>query len=438
MGVAFGCEAYDDDNNLDLYADAPIQLDIHWLTGKSVGKVSAHPSWRTQTLKDHIETATGIPAREQSLVIQDLKLRDDDLLVNAIGSLGAFLPHGPDLRSEDEKRLFGRIILILGICDEIDELTKRLTVEETCSRAAQVLSAMGYTFAKPALQSMYEVLGSDFDDQARITCALALVKLGELSHVVRVLQGHLEDKMDGRRTTAAKIVHACAQRGLFDKESSEKIGQSLVLCLDDEDADVRFGVALAIGELGVAAARPAVASLQHLLEDADHGVQQAVARALIKLGVASDRALNLLTTAASVQPLQQAKPLSFCQLGQRDSKHLGAMEMLGSLRALAAPAVPTLRELLLHSKDRNGRRAAAVALGRIGAASGSAVDALVQAFGTDEDWGVRNGSAWALGEIGAPGARSAIATLRRALKGRLGADEEILREALRKIGPPIK
>lgn len=157
---------------------------------------------------------------------------------------------------------------------------------------------------------------------------------------------------------------------LLDLESEEAL-DVFILALKHEDKDLRWSVAIKLGEIG---SDQAVAALISALSENDRQVGWAVIEALGEAG--SDKAIDVLVST----------------LNDKDtniqSNSISALEKIGSEMAVGALTVA------LSHVDGEVRRSACDALGRIG--SEKALLALRRAL-THEDSGVRWGAASSLG-----------------------------------------
>ncbi len=150
----------------------------------------------------------------------------------------------------------------------------------------------------------------------------------------------------GERGIAAE---ALGERG----PDAGKAVPALIKLLDDEQQDVRYAAASALGKIGDESAKPA---LMKKLSDYERYEFTAVAGALIDIGLTeseSTKAIKLLRSAL-----------------RKSKHHKGvAAECLGGLGPAASDAVPDLIKVLqrLDDEDNRTRRSVLAALGRIGA-----------------------------------------------------------------------
>lgn len=122
----------------------------------------------------------------------------------------------------------------------------------------------------------------------------------------------------------------------------------------------------------------------------------------------------LVGTCPSTSAADAVSQLSMDLKSADDAQRLLAIEKLGQLGPVAAPAAPTLAKLLGKSDDLIEQLEIVTALNRIGAEAAPAVPALVQLLGNDSDI-LKYTAAQALKSIG-PKARPAAAKLKAMLK----------------------
>ncbi len=308
-------------------------------------------------------------------------------------------------------------------------------------RAALALGRLGPA-AEPALADLIEALAQDGDDDVRIAAATACVAIGPpAAPALARLLSHAAAMV---RNTAAGSVE---QRGAAGAAAVP----DLIAALRDEEADVRWRSAEALGKIRVGTAT-AIGPLAELVHD-PHGntVRYCAAIALGEVEGDATEKLGPLTAF----------------LGDEEPLVVGvALRALGSLGPAARPALPEVRRLLqkgeqsdaplaLAAIDPNGavddlaaalspgspstRTNSALALGRFGPAANSAVPDLKRAL-RDHDRSVRIYAAMALFQIGG-NAETALATISAILRtpswdsGNCHLVNAIAMRALREMGP---
>jgi HEAT repeat protein len=203
---------------------------------------------------------------------------------------------------------------------------------------------------------------------------------------------------------------------------------ALTELLADDDSQVRWRVAWALGEMGPAA-ETAIPALMKSLRDKDGLVRCYAASALAKIGPA---ALPILTELLKNEVRQKAEtdvPFRTQLLGYTGIREDVALA-LGRIGQDAKPAIPTLTELL-SDKEVSVRQAAALAIRNIGPVATAATPALTKSL-TDENEAVRTLAAFALGRIGLDAA-PAIPTLTELLNDKEGSVRQAAAWALGEI-----
>lgn len=270
--------------------------------------------------------------------------------------------------------------------------------------ASEALANLGAQ-AEPAVSALIEVLNDNKRTElARLAATHALEKLGPIAvSAVSTLIQVLSKEIGASELLRGSTVTALRKMG---KEAASAV-QPLITVLNEADASpfLRSSAAEALGELGHYLEPKAVfflvAELRHALKDDDFHIRQSAAVALGSLGaLASSAAIDLVrimqedehfsTTQAAARALSQLKPhLESNQLkdmfsiliqmlrGQNRPVVERAIETLGELGELAAPAVSSLTEILKNnSEDIETRRYAARALGKLGWVAKSALPEL--------------------------------------------------------------
>jgi 3-methyladenine DNA glycosylase AlkD len=193
------------------------------------------------------------------------------------------------------------------------------------------------------------------------------------------LSKKLAECLSNRRKSIRRAALALGQLGVA--AATPEVLTTLLHALADPDINVRWIAAWALGQLGVAAATPEVlTTLLHALANPDAGVRVAAAWALGQLGVAAATPEVLITLLhALADPDINVRWIAAWALGE-----LGA--------AAATPEVLTVLLHALADPDANVRVAAAWALEHLGAAAATpqVLTALLHAL-ADTAVGVRQG-----------------------------------------------
>ena len=200
--------------------------------------------------------------------------------------------------------------------------------------------------------------------------------------------------------------------------AAAKAVPALIKVLGDSDAGSRQRAADALGQIGPAAVE-AVPALIKVLSDADARVRQCAADALGRIGPAAVEAVSALIKALSD--------------ADEETRQRGA-EALGRIGPAAVEAVPMLIKVLEDAswREESTGIAAARALGDIGPAAAEAVPALAAALSDwDRSW-LRAPTATALGNIGS----AAVPALTKELLSPYSQEAELMAaaDALRRIG----
>jgi HEAT repeat protein len=293
-------------------------------------------------------------------------------------------------------------------------------------RAAAALAKIG----TPAVPALIQAL-KDESWVVRQVAAWVLGEIGDPQAVPALLQAHKDDWY------VRKAV----------EEALEKIGlpavPALMEALKDENGDVRYAAALALGKIGDPQAVPA---LIEALKDkeGDARVIAIVAKALAKIG--DPQAIPALLEALNDEKRRARRVMSapLEEIGDPQEVLPDLLEVLEdrdkNVRWVAAEALGKVgdRQALLHAgleallkyEEESMRDALAKALGE--PCDRQAVPALIQAL-KDEKWEMRQAAAWALGKIGDP---QAVPALMKVLKDEEKWVRRAAVEALGKIGDP--
>ncbi|MBN1909081.1 MAG: HEAT repeat domain-containing protein [Pirellulales bacterium] len=189
----------------------------------------------------------------------------------------------------------------------------------------------------------------------------------------------------------------------------------LVKLLDDSNARVRAGAALAFRYGYGAKSAPAVAGLTRCITDKDPELHLYAIRALADMGPSAKAAAPVLKSvlagkdrdlhmdaARAVWRItgQSDDVLRMCIADlEKSDKRYSAADQLKELGPRAAPAVPALTKAL-NDEDWCTRCNVAEALGEMGPKAATAIPALMKVLRSDEDSLVRARAAEALGNIG--------------------------------------
>jgi HEAT repeat protein len=240
-----------------------------------------------------------------------------------------------------------------------------------------------YTQVAPLIEKL-----TDNDFRFRHDAADAIVKIG--SPAVPFLIEALKDENKQVRWRAASAL------GEIGAEASSAV-PALIVTLQDEDEYIRRIGAYALGKIGPEAS-VAVPKLIDALQDSDRNLRMVSAYALGKIGSEASSAVPTL-----IATLHDASA----------EVRLNAATALGRISAKASSAVPALITAL-QDKDKYVRQGAADALGRFGVKAKTAVPALISAL-KDENKYVRLNAAASLGRIGLE-AKPAVPALIAALQ----------------------
>lgn len=242
--------------------------------------------------------------------------------------------------------------------------------------------------------------------------------------VIATLRGALTDGSAAVRTQAAL---ALGQIG----PAAAGVAPELITLLKDGDETVRCQAAEALGQVR-GDTEPTLQALMELLQDASAPVKASAARALQYLKHAAAPAAVALVPLLQdrEETVRTAAAAAIAQTGQLDHQATGALvegllspdnlvqaqtaEALGAIGSAAQDTAPALVQALGNGNDRV-RAKAAQALGKIGEAVAEvAVASLVRALRDPDNW-VRALAAEALGEMG-ESADDAVPALIHSLK----------------------
>ncbi|NEO78369.1 HEAT repeat domain-containing protein [Moorena sp. SIO4G3] len=233
-------------------------------------------------------------------------------------------------------------------------------------------------------------------------------ELGEKDQVITILLARLKDDNSDVRWKAAD---ALGELG----NSSETLVSALFARFQDENSDVRWRAAIALGKLGNSS-KTVVNGLLAKLQDPDAGVRD---RAAVALGN-SDNSSETLVNALLAKLQDDASRV-----------RSGAAYGLGKLGNSSETVVNALLARL-QDDDSRVRSGAAIALCSLGNSSETVVNALLGQL-QDNNYSVRGWAAIALGNLG-----KSSETVVNALLGQLQDDDSRLRrwaaEALGKLG----
>ena len=216
---------------------------------------------------------------------------------------------------------------------------------------------------------------------------------------------------------AAVRTNAADELGMLGESAAEAVPQ-LIQALRDDYEPVRLNAAYALGTIG----EPAVPQLIEVLSDENGPTRRMAAYALAAVGVPAVPALSeaLAHTEDAVR-IEAAYALT--QIGDSAEAAIPVLmehtkddnvevrrylpEAFGGIGPAAAPAVPTLIDMLENDDDKQVRFEAALALAQIGPAASDAVPVLEKAL-RDPDRYVRDNTIHALKRIDTPEAESAL------------------------------
>jgi len=267
---------------------------------------------------------------------------------------------------------------------------------------------------------------------------------------------HLIDLLD--HTDVNVRVFAARELTWLRPKPQEAI-EPLVRSLEDENEQVRWNAAYALGDFGEYAnpeltdeEEAAVRALCLTLNDQDKRVREACVHALGNFGAKSvrtkpailsalgDKDISVRLTGAwgllriDSQYEDQAVSVLVQGLSAKNADdRRSAVSFLGELGPRARDAVPALIEVLGDQVSELRARAAR-ALGSIGPQAASAVPTLVRLLQEDEDYIVRCDAAEALGQMG-PAAKAALPSLKEVLNNDGGSLSEIAAQAIQGIAP---
>ena len=205
--------------------------------------------------------------------------------------------------------------------------------------------------------------------------------------------------------------------GLLGESAADAIPM-LSDCLDDDYEPVRLNAAYSLGAIGEAA----VPALIEKLESGNGTTQRMAAYGLAAVGAPAVPALCEALEHENDEVRHQAT-YALAQIGSDAEPAISALmdhakdskvevrryipEAFGAIGPPAAPAVPTLIDMLANDEDVQVRFEAALALAQIGPASSDAIPVLKESL-SDRNRYVRDNSVHALRRIGTPEAETAL------------------------------
>ena len=301
--------------------------------------------------------------------------------------------------SKRTKRVLGvLLILLLGLstiaCSHayVSRLVKRLNCEDPNVRqsVADTLGRIGNSRAVGPLVACLK----DEDWGVRMSAAAALGKIGS-SRAVEPLIAYLKsgESYDYDRRSAADAL------GRIGKPAVKP----LIVCLEDENSDVRKSTMEALGKI---ADSRAVEPLMACLKERDWGVRASAGAALGRIG---EPAVEPLTTCLEDEDpdVRESAIRALGEIGDtlsvgpligclRDRNALVRASATTALSRIGKPAVELLLACL-KDDDKDVHSSAADALGRIGDCR--AVEPLMTCL-KDKSWYGRTDAVLALGKIG--------------------------------------
>jgi HEAT repeat protein len=247
------------------------------------------------------------------------------------------------------------------------------------------------------IESIYQA-NSPYEEILRrdlLFAARAVADVGKLGMSEELRQQIAEALIDLWQTTPFTMQREECKT-LFTYAVQTKLGdlivERLIALTGDGNADVRRNAALALGNLGAAAATAEVLShLITLTSDAKELVRSYAALALGKLGAATAEVLSHLITLTE---------------DADESVRSYAAEALGKLGAATAEVLSHLITLT-EDADESVRSYAAEALGKLGAATTEVLSRLIT-LTQDADESVRMNATLALGNLGAVAATTEV------------------------------
>ncbi len=288
---------------------------------------------------------------------------------------------------------------------------------------------------------------ADSDSQIREKAVSQLQDRGE------DLMLHLVDLLDH---TDANVRAFAANETIWRQPKPQEAIKPLVRLLNDENEQVRWSAAYALGDFGLYASpdltdeeETAVEALCMSLSDREERVREACVYALVEFGAKSARTKPAILTALGDEDMSvrleaasglltidsqyEARAVSVLVQGlsaKNAEDRRRAVYYLGNLGPRARFAVPALVDTL-GDTDREIGNAAAGALADIGPDAATVVPALARTVQDDSDYLMRCDAASALSRMG-PMARTAIPSLAKVLDEG-GLLSEIAADAIYKI-----
>lgn len=165
------------------------------------------------------------------------------------------------------------------LCDRIASLAEALRDSDPVARrdAARAIGDIGEVVAR-AIPDLIQCLGAENDvarERSRAAAALRKISLADTSGAVPILTRLLTDADPHTRCDAAWA--------LARIRGSARSSQQVVECARDDDPNVRFHAALALGDIGEVS-DSVTEALTAMLGDGDDYVRVCAARSLATLG----------------------------------------------------------------------------------------------------------------------------------------------------------
>ena len=196
------------------------------------------------------------------------------------------------------------------------------------------------------------------------------------------------------------------------------VEQRLIKAMGDDNPNVRYSAADALGNLGKSS-DDVVSALLKAMGDKDSSVRYYAASALGRIGKSSDDVVSALLKAMGDDDssVRSGAASALGEVGKSSDDVVSALvkamgDESSDVRSRAAPALGNLGKssddvvsaLIKAMGDDNSyvRSRAAYALGNLGKSSDDVVSALIKAMGDDKEWNVRYNAASALGNLGKP------------------------------------
>jgi HEAT repeat protein len=225
------------------------------------------------------------------------------------------------------------------------------------------------------------------NDQIRLAAVENLREIGAAApEVLPVLVGILGDRNQAIRLRCVEAIARCVVSVRDESLIEKKVVPSLIEALREDNRQLRFVIAIALGALG-SKARPAVEDLEALLDSSTPFLRVAIADALWLIDNHPHSQRTLIELLAN----------------EDDMVRRAAVDALGWHGRGARRAVPSIRKLLADPIDRV-RSGALLALRCIGEWDESTIRAVARVARQDARWGLR---VEALRTLGALGTRAA-------------------------------